>query len=193
MKIKRKIVEIPGTQFITKIAVDHLFNDDDKETPIFDMHERPTRWESILGGKASLVFALTTEGKMLLAEELRTSVNFRTLEFPGGVLDEGEDFVTAAKRELLEEAGYEAESMKKICAGYYQPAVSNHAYQIFFAKNCRKIKEPSPEVVERLMGFRIVEKSLVDIVEDRIRGNPAYESQIFEVLLLLSYMGEITI
>lgn len=44
--------------------------------------------------------------KMLLLEEFRYSVNGHVINSPSGLIDEGEDVLSACRRELLEETGY---------------------------------------------------------------------------------------
>ncbi|MFL6207989.1 MAG: NUDIX hydrolase [Pyrinomonadaceae bacterium] len=57
------------------------------------------------------VLALDDEGFVYLAKEFRYAVGRKTLEAVGGVLDEGEQEETAARRELREELGIEAEQL----------------------------------------------------------------------------------
>ncbi len=53
-----------------------------------------------------VVVPITEMGEVILVEQHRHGINGPSLECPGGRVDEGEDEITAAKRELLEETGY---------------------------------------------------------------------------------------
>lgn len=44
--------------------------------------------------------------KMLVLEEFRYSINGYVINSPSGLIDEGEDILSACKREILEETGY---------------------------------------------------------------------------------------
>ena len=54
------------------------------------------------------VIALTNDGLCVLVEQWRHGSQELTLEIPGGLVDAGESAETAARRELLEETGFEA-------------------------------------------------------------------------------------
>src|SRR5512138_1734078 len=54
------------------------------------------------------VFALTKSGEVVLVKQYRHGICEVLLEFPGGVIEDGEDPMAGAKRELLEETGYRA-------------------------------------------------------------------------------------
>lgn len=60
---------------------------------------------------AVAIVALTDDGRICLARQYRTALGRVTVEIPAGKLDPGEDPLTCAKRELLEETGMQANQM----------------------------------------------------------------------------------
>lgn len=67
----------------------------------------------------------------------------------GGRVDEGEDVLVAAKRELLEETGYEATEW--ILFDAQQPVSKvEWAVYIFIAKGCHKVKEQDLDGAEKI-------------------------------------------
>ena len=60
---------------------------------------------------AVAILALTDDGRICLVRQYRTSLARVTVEIPAGKLDPGEDPLTCAHRELIEETGMKADKM----------------------------------------------------------------------------------
>lgn len=95
--------------------------------------------------------------KIVAAREDQPHLKGR-LGFLGGRVDEGEMPLAAAKRELLEEAGFESRDWElwKV----YEP-LRKMDWKIYFyiARDCQKVAEPSPEAGEKIeiLEFEIAE------------------------------------
>ncbi|MEP7358283.1 MAG: NUDIX hydrolase [Anaerolineales bacterium] len=60
------------------------------------------------------ILAQTEQGEILLVRQYRPAVERVTLELPSGHVEPGETPAQAARRELLEETGYEADSVEHL-------------------------------------------------------------------------------
>src|SRR5688500_9405104 len=72
------------------------------------------------------VIAETETGEIIMVWQHRFGTDELSLEIPCGVVDEGEEPLAAARRELREETGYEAESLELLCAFAPNPALQNN-------------------------------------------------------------------
>ncbi len=71
-----------------------------------------------------------------MVHQFRHGVGKITLEIPGGLVDAGEDPATAAARELLEETGYAAGSLRRIGEVSPNPALFANRLFTYVAEDC---------------------------------------------------------
>jgi ADP-ribose pyrophosphatase len=106
-----------------------------------------------------MVFALTTDERVILVRQYRYGSDAVGLELPAGMLEPGEDPQACAARELLEETGYRAEEMRPL-ASYSVEAVRSDGRAFFFtARGAKRVAEPAPEATEQ------IEVELVTVAE----------------------------
>lgn len=105
---------------------------------------REGRWEyceRVNQTTAVMIFACTPEGKVLLVEEFRPPIGKQSLCFPAGLSgDEGpESDAVAARRELLEETGYEAAGMRYLFTGPSSPGLTSETLSFYLATDLKKV------------------------------------------------------
>jgi ADP-ribose pyrophosphatase len=110
----------------------------------------------------SLVLPETVDGRYIVLRQYKHGVGDVSLTFPAGTLNAGEDPLTAAKRELLEETGYEAGSWR-----YYGRYVTHansfsNAANLFTAAGCRKVAEPNSGDLEDMELLLMTRQELFD-------------------------------
>jgi ADP-ribose pyrophosphatase len=90
--------------------------------------------------EAVMVVALTDDGRIVLVEEFRPAVNSPVISPPAGLVgDEGpEEAITAARRELAEETGYEAVSFELLARGPGSAGQSSEMVTFFLARGTRR-------------------------------------------------------
>ena len=81
------------------------------------------------------VIALTPDGKLVLVRQFRFGIEEFSLEIPGGIIDPGEDPVTAAVRELREETGYAGTSARLLASVHPNPAIQNNRCHLVLVEN----------------------------------------------------------
>lgn len=100
----------------------------------------------------------------LMVKQWRHGEKALSVEFPGGVIDAGEEPEQAARRELLEETGCEAGIMTKLATFNPNPALFSNHVHVFLAQDLKQtsaqkldedeyvnfFKMPKSEVLEKM-------------------------------------------
>ncbi|MCS7461598.1 NUDIX hydrolase [Paenibacillus doosanensis] len=86
---------------------------------------------------AVAVLALKDD-KMLVVEQYRKPLEKSQVEIPAGKLDPGEAPLEAAIRELEEETGYRAGTIRPICSFYTSPGFADEILHLFAAEELTK-------------------------------------------------------
>ena len=94
------------------------------------------------------VVPVTAEGRVVLIRQYRHGIRDVTVEIPGGMIDAGESPEAAAARELQEETGYMAESLRLLARVLPNPAIQNNWCYLFAADGCRRTCQPRPDPFE---------------------------------------------
>jgi ADP-ribose pyrophosphatase len=77
----------------------------------------------------------TRTPRVLLEKQYRHAAGKFLYELPAGRIDEGENELKAAKRELLEETGYSARSWKRVLRFWASPGFVAEAMSLFLARD----------------------------------------------------------
>lgn len=114
---------------------------------------------------AVAIVALTDDGRICLVRQYRTSLSRVTVEIPAGKLDPGEDPLTCAKRELLEETGMEAEQMAFLTTIATSDGFTDELIHIYMATGLR-FAESDPDSDEFINVDLVPLSELIDAVLD---------------------------
>ncbi|WP_370452224.1 NUDIX domain-containing protein [Cohnella sp. AR92] len=98
--------------------------------------ETATR-ELVLHPGAVAVLALL-EGKMLVVEQFRKPLERVQVEIPAGKLEPGEDPLEAALRELEEETGYRAKTIKHLQSFSTSPGFAEEIIHLYYTDELEK-------------------------------------------------------
>lgn len=91
-----------------------------------------------------IIVAMTQDKKVVFVEQYRPPVGKKVIEFPAGLISDqkkyrNESIVTAAKRELFEETGYQASRMKVLLQGPVSGGASSDMVTMLLAGDLKKI------------------------------------------------------
>lgn len=95
---------------------------------------------------AVAVVAVDDQMRVRLVRQFRAAVGARLWELPAGLLDfQGESALQAAQRELVEEAGLEAESWAVLTDIVTSPGFCDEVVRIYLARGLRQVDRPVGE------------------------------------------------
>ncbi len=95
---------------------------------------------------AAIIVAVTDERTVVLVEQYRIPVHARTVEFPAGLIGDepgqnGEAHADAARRELIEETGFDAERMDVLMHGPACSGLGSEVVTLFRASGLRRVSK----------------------------------------------------
>jgi 8-oxo-dGTP pyrophosphatase MutT (NUDIX family) len=164
---------------------------------IFTVSEAERRTEDGMSGKFYLIDAPdwagiipivnTPEGrKFVMIKQYRHGTGRCSIEFPGGIIDKGEDPVLAVSRELLEETGYAAEMILPLGSLSPNPAMMTNHFHAFIAEDCHLVRPPQPDETEDIEVFLIDEMEAINLVGGEDMGHALMTAALF---LYSRYVG----
>jgi 8-oxo-dGTP pyrophosphatase MutT (NUDIX family) len=129
--------------------------------------ERRAAWFYVLDAPSWInVIPLTVDGRVILIRQYRFGTEAFTLEIPGGMCDGDEPPVEAARRELLEETGYEAEKLVEIGWVHPNPAIQNNRCYTYLATGARETSAPEPDPHEAFERVLVPLDRIPDLISD---------------------------
>jgi ADP-ribose pyrophosphatase len=103
---------------------------------------------------AVAVVAIDVEGRVVLVRQRRPAVGADVLELPAGLIDDGEEPLATAKRELREETGLRGGSWRELASFWTSPGFVNERVTVFAAHELEE-GEPEPDEGEELELVRV--------------------------------------
>ncbi|HSO36959.1 MAG TPA: NUDIX hydrolase [Labilithrix sp.] len=114
------------------------------------------------------VLAETDDGELVLVWQYRFGTDALSLEVPGGVIDPGEAPIEAARRELREETGYEADSFELVSVVEPNPALQGNRCFTFLARGVRPTGQIAFDELEDLETVLVPRHALARLIDEQV-------------------------
>jgi 8-oxo-dGTP pyrophosphatase MutT (NUDIX family) len=98
---------------------------------------------------AVAIVAVDADGRFVLVRQRRPAAGAALLEIPAGLIDEGEEPLATAKRELREETGLQGGSWRELASFWSSPGFVDERVTVFAADGLDE-GEPEPDDGEEL-------------------------------------------
>lgn len=133
------------------------------------------------------IVAVTEQGKLLLVEQDRPPVGKRVIELPAGLAGdaaghEAEELADAARRELLEETGYEADRMEQVASGAASAGMTDEIITLFRATGLRKTGEGKGDGSEDLTLHEVPLRSVLQWLSEQERQGKLVDLKLYSGL-----------
>ena len=131
------------------------------------------------------VVPMDADNNIYLVGQYRFPLNQYSWEIPegGGALDI--DPLASAKRELLEETGYEFENLEFLSELYANPATATNKTHCFLATGGKKVADQNLDLGEEIIVELVSLEELKQLVKSNKFGHALHSSGIFYALLKL--------
>jgi ADP-ribose pyrophosphatase len=133
-----------------------------------------------------IVFALTREGNVVLVRQYKHGIAKVLLELVAGAIDEGEDPLQTAVRELAEETGYAGRSMEHVRTFVTDPTNADTVAHLFLARDAFRAGEQRLDLTEDIT----VELARLDDLRAMLRsGEIESMPHVGAIYFMLEYLG----
>jgi ADP-ribose pyrophosphatase len=180
-KIERPLSKQPLPNDATLVFKGKLFDVYQWEQRLYNGTK--VTFEKIRRPDTAIVFPVLPDGTIMLSRQEQPGKKAFIGAF-GGRIEEGEDPIEAAKRELLEESGYEAGSFTLWKAEQPYSKIEWAVY-VFIAHDLKRIAAPSLDGGEKIEPFSVSFDTFLKIATDETSGFSEREvvEPILEALL----------
>ena len=125
----------------------------------------------------SVIVARNVDGNFICVKQFRHGINQVTVEFPAGGIETKnneydkigtEDALECAKRELLEETGYESNDWKHLITIPSNATIADNYAYCYFADQCKKVSDLHLDDTEFLEVQLFTEKQIQDLIDQQL-------------------------
>lgn len=136
---------------------------------------------------AVVIVAITENWELVLIEQYRIPLGCRVIELPAGLVGDSaeskeEELAEAARRELLEETGYEAKNIEHLMEGPSSSGMTNEVFTLVLAKDVRKVGPGGGDATEDIQVHIVPLDEVPGWLESKRREGKMVSPKIYSAL-----------
>jgi ADP-ribose pyrophosphatase len=140
-----------------------------------------------------VVVAVTDRGELVLVEQYRPAVDARVLDMPAGLAGDrpgeaDEDLAEAARRELLEETGFEADSLEFLTEGPASSGSSAEILTLLMARNVRQVAAGGGDEHEEIQVHVVPLDGAAAWLDERRKEGVLVDPKVYAGLYFLEHL-----
>ena len=170
----------------TERILDSEFVKVDKDDVILPRGREISDFYKVTIKDCAAIVAITEDNHIILKKEYRHCYGEELVEIPAGVLEDGEDPLETAKRELEEETGYRSEQWTYLGKTVENSAKLTNYMYIYLAEDCNKVSNQNLDYGEDI---EVIEVSLNEAVEMIMNNEIICNSSIGAILKVARIKG----
>ena len=133
------------------------------------------------------IIAVTEDGRLILVEQFRPPVQANVIELPAGLAGddaggEGESLETAARRELFEETGYEARTMRAVAVGAASAGMSDELITLMLAGDVTRTGPGGGDQHESITVHEVPLTNLLEWLRQRQAEGAVIDVKVYSAL-----------
>jgi ADP-ribose pyrophosphatase len=138
---------------------------------------------------AVAIVAITDERRLLLVEQFRIPLMKSVLELPAGLVgdvagEEHEELATAARRELIEETGYEAGEMRWLVSGPSSAGLTSEVVDFFLATGLVRVHAGGGDHHENIVVHEVPLAGIRQWLDERAAAGILIDPKVYAGLYL---------
>jgi len=139
---------------------------------------------------ACIILAVTEEDKLLLVEQYRIPVHARTIELPAGIIGDepgrgDEEQADAARRELIEETGFEAGQMEALMHGPSSGGLTSETVTLFHATELRRVGAGGGVAHENITVHEVPLSTVHEWLEAKVKEGAMIDPKVYAGLYFI--------
>ena len=122
-----------------------------------------------------------------MIRQFRPVLNNYVIEFPAGLIDNGEDAISAGRRELIEETGHSSDNFALLSGGVMSTGIDTDNWTIVLARDVRNVSERirrahPPDESEDIETIKVSFGSVYEVLETYRNNGDEIDLRIYGLL-----------